>query len=162
MTSSAKSEWSESHTSPIVIICGAFINTRRIRILSPQLLWNTHIRSVWHVSHWLCLNSTNSRALLSTLNPTTHRAVPQIPHGAGILQQLTKHAWWGFFSSFQHTNSLIALRWEVEGGWFGELYRVIAKSNKSFMRIPNSHVWLPSSVHCAKTPCPDQPQCPTE
>lgn len=51
----------------------------------------------------------------------THRTVPEIPHGAGILQQLTKHAWGGFFSSFQHTNSLIALRWGIKGWWWWEL-----------------------------------------
>lgn len=53
---------------------------------------------------------------LQTLPDLTHRTVPQIPHGTGILQQLTKHAWWRFFSSFQHTNSLIASGWGME--WY--------------------------------------------
>ena len=38
MTSSARSEWSESHTSPMDTISGEFISTRRIRNTSPQLL----------------------------------------------------------------------------------------------------------------------------
>lgn len=38
MTSSARSEWSESHTSPMDTISGEFIRTRRIRSTSPQLL----------------------------------------------------------------------------------------------------------------------------
>ena len=35
------------------------------------------------------------------------------------------------------------------------------KADKSFMQIPNSHVWFSSSAHNAKDPCPDQPWCPT-
>lgn len=37
MTSSARSEWSESHTRPMVMISGEFIRTRRMRSFSPQL-----------------------------------------------------------------------------------------------------------------------------
>lgn len=45
----------------------------------------------------------------------THRTVSQVPHGAGILKQLTKHTWWWFFSFFQHANSLVTSRWGKEG-----------------------------------------------
>lgn len=36
-----------------------------------------------------------ARVLLLILNSIelTHRTVPQVPHGAGILKQLTKHTW---------------------------------------------------------------------
>lgn len=37
----------------------------------------------------------------------THRTVPQVPHGAGILKQLTKHTRWRFLPLFQHTNGLV-------------------------------------------------------
>ena len=39
ITSSVRSDWSESHTKPMVTICGEFMRTRRILILWPQLLW---------------------------------------------------------------------------------------------------------------------------
>lgn len=45
MTSSVRSDCSESHTNPMVTISGEFINTRRILILCPQLLCNNNV--IW-------------------------------------------------------------------------------------------------------------------
>lgn len=39
MTSSVRSDWSESQTKPMVTISGEFMRTRLILIFCPQLLW---------------------------------------------------------------------------------------------------------------------------
>lgn len=41
ITSSVRSDWSESQTKPMVTISGEFIRTRLIPILWPHLLWKT-------------------------------------------------------------------------------------------------------------------------
>ncbi len=55
MTSSARSEWSESHTRPMLMISGQFIRTRRIRNISPQLLWNNEREKEGILSTCACM-----------------------------------------------------------------------------------------------------------
>lgn len=146
MTSSAKSECSESHTSPMVMICGAFISTRRIRIRSPQLLWKT-----WTgLAGWLPPSQPQVQPPWGS--PwLTHRAIAQVPHGAGILQQLPKHAGGRLLSPLQHADGLVASGRGVEGG------RGIIHPGFSRPHVSGTHP-LPTPLIVGSRPA--QPQYP--